>query len=55
MTDGRLDGNFIPEVQAYGALNPNYQYDRSAFSASDNSGVAANDFGASGNFSGDDS
>ena len=55
MTDGRLDGNFIPEVQAYGALNPDYQYDRSLFAASDNSVGNSNDFGASGNFSGDDS
>ena len=55
MTDGRLDGNFIPEVQAYGAMNPNYQYDRSVFAASDNSGVVSNDFGASGDFSRDDS
>jgi hypothetical protein len=50
MTDGRMDGNFIPEVQEYGAANPNYQYDRSVFASSDNS----SDFGSSGDF-GDDS
>lgn len=54
MTDGRLDGNFIPEVQEYGAANPNYQYDRSDFAASGDSG-GASDFGASGNFGGEDS
>ncbi|MES2463456.1 MAG: hypothetical protein V4671_23020 [Armatimonadota bacterium] len=50
MTDGRLDGNFIPEVQEYVAANPNYQYDRSVFASSDGS----RDFGG-GDFGGDDS
>jgi hypothetical protein len=26
MTDGRLDGNFIPEVQEYHAMHPDYSY-----------------------------
>jgi hypothetical protein len=50
MTDGRLDGNFIPEVQEYVAANPNYQYDRSVFASSGDS----RDFGRAGDF-GDDS
>jgi hypothetical protein len=50
MTDGRLDGNFIPEVQEYVTANPNYQYDRSVFASSGDS----RDFGAAGDF-GDDS
>lgn len=52
MTDGRLDGNFIPEVQEYVNANPNYQYDRSVFASSDSSD---RDFGAGGDFGGDDS
>lgn len=33
ITDGRIDGNFIPEVAEYRDTNPNYSYDRSAYSA----------------------
>jgi hypothetical protein len=28
MTDGRMDGNFIPEVSEYYAERPGYQYER---------------------------
>ncbi|MBL7999602.1 MAG: hypothetical protein JNL32_13320 [Candidatus Kapabacteria bacterium] len=28
MTDGRLDGNFIPEVSSYRDANPDYRYER---------------------------
>jgi hypothetical protein len=52
MTDGRLDGNFIPEVQEYRNINPDYQYDRSVFASSNNS--MGTDFGGGGTF-GDDS
>lgn len=31
MTDGKLDGDFIPEVQRFHQANPNYQYERSDY------------------------
>ncbi|WP_309709641.1 hypothetical protein [Armatimonas sp.] len=39
ITDGRIDGNFIPEVAQYHEANPNYAYERPGYdsSASDNS------------------
>lgn len=38
ITDGRIDGNFIPEVAEYRGSNPDYSYDRSAFSSASDSG-----------------
>ena len=39
ITDGRMDGNFIPEVAQYHDMNPNYAYERPGYdgSASDSS------------------
>ncbi|MBC7804819.1 MAG: hypothetical protein H7145_01590 [Akkermansiaceae bacterium] len=37
MTDGRLDGNFIPEVREWHDHNPDYRYDRGNDSRSDSS------------------
>lgn len=37
MTDGRLDGNFIPEVNEYYASHPDYSYASPGFSSYDNS------------------
>jgi hypothetical protein len=44
MTDGRLDGNFIPEVSEYYAERPGYQYERPSF----DSGVGAPGFDVDG-------
>lgn len=33
MTDGRLDGNFIPDVHDYYASHPSYHYERNSYSA----------------------
>ncbi len=43
MTDGRLDGNFIPEVREWRDHNPDYRYDRndSDFSGSSSSSTDA--------------
>jgi hypothetical protein len=42
MTDGRLDGNFIPEVRTFHETRPNYQYERStAFDDNDLASAAA--------------
>lgn len=35
MTDGRLDGNFIPEVQEYYESHPDYEYNASDYAPSD--------------------
>lgn len=32
MTDGRLDGNFIPDVHEYYASHPSYHYERNSYS-----------------------
>jgi hypothetical protein len=32
MTDGRIDGDFLPEVQAFRREHPDYRYDRSGWS-----------------------
>lgn len=39
ITDGRIDGNFIPEVAQYREMNPDYSYDRSAYSDASDSGT----------------
>jgi hypothetical protein len=31
MTDGRLDGNFIPEVHRFRSAHPDWRYDAGAF------------------------
>ena len=31
MTDGRIDGRFIPEVHHYHVAHPTYHYDRDLF------------------------
>ncbi|MBC8102996.1 MAG: hypothetical protein H7Z41_10460 [Cytophagales bacterium] len=51
ITDGRLDGNFIPQVQEYAAAHPEYQYDRSVFAESPG-GNSSGDSGDFGNFGG---
>ncbi|MDX1932971.1 MAG: hypothetical protein SFU56_10230 [Capsulimonadales bacterium] len=47
MTDGRIDGNFIPEVQEYRAMNPGYVYERPMYERpEDTSSVSGfSDFG----------
>lgn len=42
MSDGRLDGNFIPEVQEYYESHPDYEYNPSDYASTD----GANDYDA---------
>lgn len=39
ITDGRIDGNFIPEVSHYRDVHPDYSYDRSAYSDASSTGT----------------
>lgn len=47
MTDGRLDGDFIPEVARFHHSNPNYAYQRSAYADDAESAHYAQGFHAS--------
>lgn len=41
MTDGRIDGNFIPEVRSYYEARPGYQYERTSHISDDDFSSAA--------------
>lgn len=54
MTDGRMDGNFIPEVREWRDHNPDYRYERYSSRSSDFSSSSSTNAFESDNFGGND-
>jgi phage terminase Nu1 subunit (DNA packaging protein) len=54
MTDGRMDGNFLPEVREWRDHNPDYRYERYSSRSSDSSSSSSTDAFESDNFGGND-